>query len=294
VSTFNHLQEPVLFQAAAATQRAGGVKRFESTYPFAVGPVDDARPYPHHFLRIESLARLMGEDRGNWLPFAEWGPITLVATLAQSVVLALLLLVVPVVLARNRSGRGVTATPVAYFLAIGFAYMATEIAAIQQMSLLLGHPVYAVMLVLATLLICSGIGSVWSDRLRLNHGWLVNGGLLLILLLFGVILLEVVHLLQPAAFVTRVVVAALLVCPLALLMGIPFPHGIRLLTNESNTHVAWAWAANGFASVVAAPLAALIALERGSPQLFFLAAIAYGLAGVLSREQLGKGTGRFT
>jgi hypothetical protein len=172
--------------------------------------------------------------------------------------------------------------------------MAAEIAAIQQLNLLLGHPVYAVVVVLATFLICSGLGSVWSDRQSPARVWVVNASLLLILILFGIALLAAVHLLQPAPMVVRAVAAAMMVCPLAFLMGIPFPHGLRLLGSDSQAQIAWAWAANGLASVVAAPLAALIALERGSPELFLLAAVAYGVAGVTAKGMLGMRTQSFT
>jgi predicted membrane-bound spermidine synthase len=295
ISIYNHLEEPTLFRAAAtAAQHPDSLNRFLAAYPFAVAPVSDARPYPHHFLRFQSLGRLLGEDQGSWLPFAEWGPIALVATLVQSAVLAVLLLVVPVVtFGRLRSGNP-TGSHLAYFLAIGFAYMAAEIAAIQQLGLLLGHPVFAVVVVLATFLICSGIGSAWSDRLSPTRVWIVNAGLLLILILYGIVLLAAVHLLQPAAIAVRAVSAALIVCPLAFLMGIPFPHGLRLLGSDSHAQVAWAWAANGVASVVAAPLAALIALERGSPELFLFAALAYGVAGVLAKGETAERSRSFT
>ena len=291
VSTYNHLEEPTLFRAAAtAKQSPDSLTRFVASYPFTVAPVGDARPYPHHFLRFQSLGRLLGEDQGSWLPFAEWGPIALVATLVQSAVLAFLLLVVPVIVVWRRRGGDNMRPPMAYFLAIGFGYMAAEIAAIQQLNLLLGHPVYAVVVVLATFLVCSGIGSAWSDRLSLARVWIVNASLLLILILFGIALLAAVHLLQPAPIAVRAVAAAVMVCPAAFLMGIPFPQGLRLLGSDSQTQVAWAWAANGFASVVAAPLAALIALERGSPELFLFAALAYGVAGVLAKGRRGQVT----
>jgi hypothetical protein len=64
-----------------------------------------------------------------------------------------------------------------------------------------------------------------------------------------------------------------------MLMGIPFPVGLRSLAGAAPERIAWAWAANGYASVVAAPLAALIAVEAGSRALFLLAAALYTVAG---------------
>ena len=69
--------------------------------------------------------------------------------------------------------------------------------------------------------------------------------------------------------------------PLAVLMGMPFALGLRRLAGKQPARIAWAWAVNGFASVVAAPLAALIAIEAGSPALLLTAAAAYGGAAVV-------------
>ncbi len=74
-----------------------------------------------------------------------------------------------------------------------------------------------------------------------------------------------------------------ILAPLAFVMGLPFPLGLRRLAAGDGRRVAWAWAANGFASVVAAPLAALIALEAGSRWLLWCAAGGYALAAWLYR-----------
>ncbi|NIS01218.1 MAG: hypothetical protein GWN99_09155, partial [Gemmatimonadetes bacterium] len=63
-------------------------------------------------------------------------------------------------------------------------------------------------------------------------------------------------------------------------MGTPFPLGLRAVARGAAERVAWAWAANGFASVVATPLAALIALEAGSRILWLAAGLAYAGAAV--------------
>jgi len=281
---FNVLDEPVLFRAAAAgiTSRERA-DQFATAHAFEVAPADDARPYPHHFLRAASIPELVRRDRGSWLAFAEWGFVALFATLAQSIVLATLLMLVPAAVRVGVKSAGSWVRLVGYFAAIGFAYLAAEIAAIQQLNLSLGHPIYAVAAVLAAFLICSGLGSVWSDRLNADLGWRVGAGLAAMLVLYGVLLLPVVHLLQAATLPVRAAAATVLLAPLAFLMGSPFPLGLRSLAGAEVEGVAWGWASNGFASVVAAPLAALIALESGSKMLFFLAAAAYVSAALLQR-----------
>ncbi|MCZ6829293.1 MAG: hypothetical protein O7F73_06850, partial [Gammaproteobacteria bacterium] len=281
---FNYLAEPTLYNAAAAAV-SGKVdaQAFTSTYPFDVAPVHDARPYPHHFLRLSSLPALVRVGAGEWLPFAEWGPIALVATLVQSVVLAALLMLLPVAIRMRKKQYRPPMRILGYFAAIGLAYLTAEIAAIQQLGLLLGHPVYAVAMVLTVFLILSGAGSIWSDRREPATGRPTLFLLALTFAVYAVLLLAIVHAFQGAPLFARGAVAALALAPPAFLMGMPFPLGLRQLTGENRVHVAWAWAANGFASVVTAPLAALVALGAGSQVLFLVAAAAYGAAAVLSR-----------
>ena len=276
---FNALEDTSLRQAAAVASRSPeDAVRFATGYPFDVAPVDDARPYPHHFLRLGSIPALVRGARGSWLPFAEWGPIAMLATLVQTALVAMLLLVVPVAVWGRRTERTAPRWAVlGYFGALGFAYMAAEVAAIQQLGLLLGHPVYAVAGVLVVFLLCSGVGSALSDRLEPSAGL---GACVLLALLLATLaagMLGLVHRLEPVAGPVRIVVGLVALAPAAFLMGMPFALGLRRLAPEGGA-LAWAWASNGFASVVAAPLAGLLSLELGSRVLFSAAAAAYAVA----------------
>ena len=286
VPGFHVLAEPTLYHAArAAVSGPEDAAAFASGYPFRVHPVDDARPYPHHFLRAGSLGAFLESGRGNWLPFAEWGYIAIVATLLQSALLAGALLLLPTIV-RTRSAFAPRLLPlITYFAAIGLAYLAAEIATIQQLNLLLGHPVYAVAAALTALLVFSGLGSVLSDRVIAERGWQAGALLAIILAAFAIGALWVVHALQASQLVLRAVAALIMLAPMAFLMGLPFPMGLRSLAAADNVRIAWAWAANGFASVVAAPLAALIALEAGSRILFLVAALGYVVAAVILGNQ---------
>jgi len=153
-------------------------------------------------------------------------------------------------------------------------------AAIQQLGLLLGHPVYAVSAVLVIFLACSGAGSLWSDRLPPARAGRACAIVAVVLGLAGLCLLGVVHGVMATALPFRMLAAVGCLGPLAFLMGMPFPLGARQLAPGSAS-LAWAWASNGFASVVAAPLSALVALELGSRTLFAFAAAAYGVAATL-------------
>lgn len=162
--------------------------------------------------------------------------------------------------------------------------MAAEIAVIQQLTLLLGHPVYAVATVLAAILICSGVGSAWSDFLAPSRARILGVTLAGSLAILAVALLDLVHVLQPAPILVRGAAATALLAPVAAVMGTMFPLGLRAIARDDSVRIAWAWAANGFASVVGAPLAALIAVEAGSRALLLVAAITYVAAALLTRS----------
>jgi spermidine synthase len=292
-SRFNFLDPPAPFEAArAAAASRDDARRFARAYPLRVAPATDARPYPHHFLDLRALGALAPRGAGEWLPFAELGYVALVATLAQSLVLAAVLLLAPVLGgagARGAVGRELVPL-LAYFGAIGLAYLAAELAAIQQLTLLLGHPVYAVVATLAVLLVSSGAGSWWSDRRRHDRALGVLAGLALLLAVWAVVLLALVHRAESWPLLARGLAAAVVLAPLGMLMGMPFPLGLRALAGGDVGRIAWAWAANGCASVVAAPLAAIVGMEMGSGALLASAAAAYGAAGAIVALRRGDAT----
>ena len=281
---------PTLARAArAAVTHPDSARHFADTYTFAVSPASDARPYPHRFLRASSIRTMLLPGSTSLLPFAEWGYIAIFATLAQSALLAALLMVLPPALRRRsvRQPSGVSISVVAYFGAIGFGFMAAEIALIQQLTLLLGHPVYAVAVALAAILIFSGVGSASSDLLTPRRARMAGAALAAALALCAAGLLGLVHLLQPAPLALRGTAAFMLLAPVAAGMGMLFPLGLRALPRGESGAIAWAWAMNGFASTVAVPLAALIAVEGGSRVLLLSAAMAYAVAAGSARRNGG-------
>ena len=65
-------------------------------------------------------------------------------------------------------------------------------------------------------------------------------------------------------------------------MGIPFPLGLRLVSNKSRNFIPWAWGINGYASVLSPLLVSLLATHIGfkfiviiSLGLYFLACLSF-------------------
>ena len=74
-------------------------------------------------------------------------------------------------------------------------------------------------------------------------------------------------------------------------MGMPFPLGLRRVAETAPAFIPWAWAINGFASVLSAALAVMLAITFGFTVVLLTAVMLYGLAALLylsGRDRLGK------
>jgi hypothetical protein len=286
---FNVLAYDSYAEAADALLASGAPReKFFRDYPFFVTPATDDRPYFFHFFRWRSLPLMLSTGGFAWVPFVEWGYLLLVATLIQSAVLGGLLIILPLAVLRKPPGdqryrRGARLLVFAYFLVLGVGFMFVEMALIQRLVFFLANPVYAVAVVLAGLLLVSGLGSGWAARL-VAQGYSMRR--LAVVAALGVAAIAAIYAfgLQPALrpllalpLAARVAVALAVMLPLAA-MGMLFPLGLRHLGRVHAELLPWAWAINGCASVVATSLATLLALGAGLAVMLLAAAACYVLA----------------
>ena len=178
-----------------------------------------------------------------------------------------------------------------YFFVLGLAFMFIEIAFIQKLILFLSHPLYSVAVVLSGFLIFAGLGSRYSTRLVVrveSTNYSVVG--LLVAVIFGVSVIYVLTLtdtfarLAGLSDVFKVTLSLLLIAPLAFCMGMPFPIGLSRLAADAGDFIPWAWGLNGFASVLGASLATLLAIEFGFTILVLVALALYMIAAALFRR----------
>jgi hypothetical protein len=212
--------------------------------------------------------------------------------LALVVSLSLILILLPLLVARRRKARpalepelekGLAWQPasryLAYFALLGLGFLFVEIPLLQHFILYLGQPAYAFALVVSTLLVAAGLGSRFlAERLSLPLALFLITGLsltypLLLPYLFSATL--------PLPFAGRIIITILSLAPLGLLLGIPFPAGLRLAGQSRPDLIPWLWAVNGCTSVISAVLAVIVALTWGFSAVVWSAALAYGLAGVV-------------
>ncbi len=190
---------------------------------------------------------------------------------------------------RGVHGRFAT---LSYFLMLGAGFMMLEMALLGRLILYLAHPIYAAAAVIAAFLIFAGLGS------RISEGWDIAEQRIRLFAGIAVIVIGVIYavglnywlaLTQAAPLPLRFVIASLSIAPLALAMGHMFPSGLRQLQRGAPSLVPWAWAANGFASVLAAVGTPLLAMHIGFMRVGFIAAACYLLA-VLAGARLPRDT----
>jgi len=265
---------------------------FARDYPYNVAPVNDNAPFFFFTLKTDQILHDGGLQRGiDWK--VNLGVVVLGIVFAISVVAVILFLIVPMALRSTRQQRQL---PLLYFVAVGLGYILVEIAFIQRFVLFLGHPTYALTVVIFLLLLSSGVGSLLSRRLLSEpaRGWIP---LVLLILAIGVYTWGLTALLSSLIglpFFVKLVVSAIILVPLGFAMGIPFPTGLRAMThtsgidlpaselgealNTADNAVEWAWAMNAASSVLGSVLAMVIAIHFGLNVTLACGAAAYALA----------------
>ncbi|MCP4045639.1 MAG: SAM-dependent methyltransferase [Gammaproteobacteria bacterium] len=282
----NQLQEAWYYEAAVRLLGPASTK-FVADYKFNIHPATDNRPYFSQFLKWTTLPELLRLRNRGGMPLLEWGYLILVATLVVAVLASVLFVLLPLWFSRRTKlhADGLHWRFIAYFAAIGTAFMFIEIAFIQKFILFLHHPLYAVSVVLCAFLVFAGLGSLMSARWRGKVSLLKITTAIAVLSILYVSLFPGLFnwLIQmPGEF--KIPISVLLIAPLAFLMGIPFPLGLSLVSNRCASWIPWAWGINGCASVISAILATLLAVHFGFVFVVTVAALLYLLAAMVLRE----------
>ncbi|HMF97952.1 MAG TPA: hypothetical protein VKE96_26815, partial [Vicinamibacterales bacterium] len=261
--------------------RASNRHQFYESYASDIRPTTDDRPFFFHTTKLE---RQFDVAFGKSMLFGN-GLSALMTLLAISTVLVALFVVGPLALAdRGQDHPRAWGAWLAYFGALGAGFMLIEVSVLQRFVLLLGHPVYSLTVTLFSLLLGTGIGAAWSRRLDLAT--LRRTGAFAILVVVAVAGLfvvgagSIVTWAIPLSRGARMVVAAMMLVPIGVALGIPMPTGLRMLRRTSPQMVAWAWGINGALSVVGATLAIFIAMNWGFQITLLAAATTYLIGGV--------------
>jgi spermidine synthase len=228
-------------------------------------PPTDRRPFFFNLLRPGAMTRFTSVN------FQSQGVVggnlqatkTLLALAGIASVLVAAIIGWPLVsLGRPDVPGPVFRSAIAYFALIGLGFMFVQIPLLQRFSVYLGHPTYAFSIVLFFMILSAGVGSLWSDRLELGRRLTRR-----IPLVIGALALVEAALLQPAIAGTvgwpmagRTAIVAAFIAPLAFMMGMCFPIGMRLTGRHSDRVTAWMWGVNGAFGVIGSILAVMTSM----------------------------------
>ena len=261
---------------------------FLNNYAFDVSATTDDRPYFSHFFRWDKAVFLFKQLKREWFPIIELGYIFILATLVQAVLASAVLILLPLIFLPRIYIRSNLAGPaprpqeifgiIIYFWFIGMAFMFFQMALLSKYSLLLSYPVYSVAVVLSTVLIFSGCGSLSVRRFQASGHWFLW---ISVASIFLWVLIQVVAGDQmfkwalSRSFGNRLVLAFLLLSVLSFFLGWPFPSGLHVMIKKFPGLVPWAWGINGCASVIGAILGKCLVVSIGFKLLMISACALY-------------------
>ncbi|MGA2433767.1 MAG: hypothetical protein ABSG25_00630 [Bryobacteraceae bacterium] len=254
--------------------------RFERDYQYDISAVGDNRPFffytvqPHDLWNFFRHASKLSADykinRAVPLLFGLLG-VSLLATLV--------ILLLPRLLLGSRlpSEKGVLGF-LWYFIFIGAGYILIQVALVQKFVLFLGHPTYALTVIIFSMLISSGVGSFYSQRVMADSPSRWRSVLAAIAALVAVLAFSVSGILGnlvglPLAL--KFALSAALIAPAGFLMGMPFPTGLHRLERMHKPSVRWAWSLNAAASVLGSVGAIMLAIYLGLRETLLVGGLMY-------------------
>ena len=168
-----------------------------------------------------------------------------------------------------------------YFAALGFGFIAVELALLQHLTLLVGHPIYTLSVLLFTLLAFGGIGASLSSRWSI---WKACAAVAIIGTIEALALPKLVPMLLWLPLWGRIVVAILMIAPLGLAMGMPFPRGLKQTGEGSLPAPPFYWGLNGIMSVIGSVTTVFVALIWGFQAAMLMGSACYVLAALASTK----------
>ena len=256
------------------------VNRFYRSYPFDVRPVSDNRPFFFYTVQARDLwnyAMHASHDTADYkinraLP-------VLFGLVAISIVATALILSLPPMLLGHRLPREEgSIRALLFFLFIGAGYILIQVALIQKFVLFLGHPTYALTVIIFSMLLSSGIGSFASKRLVRGDVRKLSRVLLTVvgaILLLSAIITPVAESGVALPFPVKVLISVLLISPVGFAMGMPFPTGLTLLERIMPASLRWAWAINAASSVLGSAAAMFLAIYLGLQMTLVIGGLLY-------------------
>jgi spermidine synthase len=259
---------------------------YQRNYTFDITPVSDNRPFFFYTVQPRDLInflRTASHESADYKAVNKALPLLFGLMAISLAATALILILPPLVLGTRLPRHPGVLRFLPYFLFIGAGYILIEVGLIQKFVLFLGHPTYALTVVIFSMLTASGLGSFASRRLLGgDEGRLIKalGCVALLAVLLAFLVSGALSALVWLPLGLKVVLTVAVLMPLGFVMGMPFPTALRRLEEMHAPSVRWAWSLNAASSVLGSVGALVCAIYLGLIQtlviggLFYLAALA--------------------
>ncbi len=267
--------------------------QFERSYAFDITPVNDNQPFFFYTVQPRDILTFL---KGATEQSADYKvnkavPLLFELLAISLAAVAVILLLPPLVLGTRIPQDRSVQVFLLYFLSIGVGYILIEVALIQKFVLFLGHPTYALTVVIFSMLLSSGLGSFASRRLLSGADSRLKGAILavaVLVVLLGVVMTVGLTPLVGLPRFAKILIAIALIFPAGFFMGMPFPAGLARLETRSKPALRWAWSLNAASSVLGSVGALVCAIYLGLMQTLMVGGCCY-LAALAVFSLSGRG-----
>ena len=270
-----------IYQFFLNLKNVSAERSFIKRYPLNISPVEDDRPFFFRYTKWEHLNPNFRVFNFTIIPIFEYNIILLLLILTF---LCWICIQLPIkhLLKLNFNIKGLSRY-VFIFSFLGLGYFFIEIAFMQKLGLFLGHPNLAISIVLSSLLLSTGIGSMYSKNIihRVKKIKYISYCLCLLILAEYHFILPHLNQLIYMNLLIKGVIALIVLFPIGAILGVFMPTAIDQLKRISPKYVPWGWGINGVFSVIAPIIAIAISVTFGISLLLLCAIPLYLTVGFL-------------
>ncbi len=260
-----------------------GRKRFYKKYMYRIEPATDNSPF---FFQYYKWSNLLKQKSKKWA-YSMLMPIGLkiiIYSIIQIAILGLFFIIYPIRKIKVDFFSSYVIKILLYFSLIGFGFILTEIVLIQKLMVFLGGPLYSLSVTLFSILLFSGLGSLFSKKIvkNSNKKIIMAFGFLLFIAAFYIFFFSaILNNLLYLKTVQRIILSFLLLGPISFLMGFPFPTAIRFVSEKHKKLIPWAWAINSVSTVLGSVLCLFLSISFGFSFTWGIAVVMYLFAAII-------------
>lgn len=263
--------------------------KISETQFFDVSPSTDMRPFFFNQARLTQpleVAKLALKPlhEGHYVSMGQAkATFNLYIIIVFSALMVAFVIIMPLLKTVENKASSFILAGTFYFMMIGLGFMFIEISLLQALGVFLGHPIYGLSVVLFSIIISAGLGSLLSEKIPLTTiprqiAWCFLTCGYGVFLAF--ILSDLFHAYAEVDIMTRVIISIAIMIPAGMLMGFGFPTGLRLTEKFDTRATAWFWGINGAAGVLGSSISIAFNITLGIDKTLIVGGACYALLAI--------------